>query len=350
MSNKDKKYIKKTALFLGCLIAIVYLIGCSKNEDTAAPTIDKFRVTLKDSTITGVAAGNTIAILGAHLATTYQVLFNDYPAVLNPSFVKEDVVLIQVPDDAPYRGTKNKVKIVTKYGEVEKDFTVIQPEPFIKRFFPTSGNPGDKVIVYGKDLDNIKEVKIGTGICKVLPNGNDTTFQLIVPVDGTIGQLSVETTGGIGLSKSSFGVSLIIYDDKMKAGWDYYDFGNAIIDIASAEQVKKGKAIKVEFPSANGGIGVGTDKAVDAKKFSAVKISIYAKTTATEAKVKIGIVGPDGTTNKYSQIVVLKPGWNDLTLDLIKDLNNPSTINEIQVEEWNNTQKPIIYIDDLGIL
>ncbi len=349
MNNILKKINIKGA-FLLLFVSTLLWSSCQKAEDTTAPSIDRIRVTIKDSTITGAASGNTIAILGVHLGSTYQVFFNDYSATVNSSFVKEDVVLVQIPSDAPYRGTKNKVKIVTKYGEAEKDFTIIQPEPFIKRFFPASGVPGDKVTVWGKDLDNIKEVKIGTGICKVLPGGNDTTFQLTVPVDGVVGQISVETTGGIGLSKSSFGVSLIIYDDKMKTGWDYYDFEDAIVDIENTEQVKKGKSIKVSFPKAYGGFGVGTDKQLDATKFSALKISIYVKTNATEAKLKIGIKGADGTTNKYSQIAVLKPGWNDLTLDLIKDLNNPSTINEIQVEEWNNAQKPTIYIDDLGIL
>jgi hypothetical protein len=350
MSNKYKKSIKQALLFVGYICTLAWAAGCGKDEDTAAPTIDRYRVTIKDSTITGAAAGNTIAILGAHLATTHQVFFNDYLATVNSSFVKEDVVLIQIPIDAPYRGAKNKIKVITKYGEVEKEFTIIQPEPFIKKFFPASGNPGDKVTVYGKDLDNLKEVKIGTGICKVLPGGNDTTFQLIVPIDGTVGQISVETSGGIGLSKSSFGVSLIIFDDKLKSGWDAYDFGDAIIDYASTEQVKKGKSIKVEFPKAYGGFGVGTDKLLDGTKFTALKISIYVQTTAAEAKLKIGIKGPDGTTNKYSQIAVLKPGWNDLTLDLVKDLSNPLKVGEIQVQEWGNAKAPVIYIEDIGML
>jgi IPT/TIG domain len=345
-----KKNISKIG-FLFLFLNIVLWTACDKTEESgAAPTIDRFRVTLKDSTITGAAAGNTIAILGANLGTTSKVFFNDYLADVNSSFVKGDVVLIQIPVDAPYRGTKNKIKVVTKYGEVEKEFTIIQPEPFIKKFFPAAGNPGDKVTVYGKDLDNIKEVKIGTGICTVLAGGNDTTFQLVVPIDGTVGQLSVETSGGIGLSKSSFGVSLIIYDDKMKAGWDYYDFDDAIIDVASTEQVKKGKSIKVSFPKTYGGFGVGTDKVLDATKFSALKISIYVQTTAAEAKIKIGIKGADGTTNKFSQIAVLKPGWNDLTLDLIKDLSSPLKISEIQVQEWGNTVIPIIYLEDIGML
>jgi hypothetical protein len=345
-----KKNISKI-YFLFLFLNIVLWTACDKTEESgAAPTIDRFRVTLKDSTITGAAAGNTIAILGANLGTTSKVFFNDYLADVNSSFVKGDVVLIQIPVDAPYRGTKNKIKVVTKYGEVEKEFTIIQPEPFIKKFFPAAGNPGDKVIVYGKDLDNIKEVKIGTGICTVLAGGNDTTFQLVVPIDGTVGQLSVETSGGIGLSKSAFGVSLIIYDDNIKSGWDSYDFDEAVIDLASTEQVKKGKSIKITFPKAYGGFGVGTDKIYDATKFSAIKAAIYVQTTATEAKVKIGIVGADGTTNKYSQIVVLKPGWNDLTLDFIKDLNNPLKFNEIQIQEWGNAKTPVLYVDDLGVL
>jgi hypothetical protein len=48
--------------------------------------------------------------------------------------------------------------------------------------------------------------------------------------------------------------------------------------------------------------------------------------------------------------LVLKPGWNDMTLDFVKDLNKPDRFFEFQLQEWGNAKIPTIYIDDVGVL
>ncbi len=317
--------------------------------DQTPPTIDKIRVTSKDSIIDGAGAGNTVAIIGKNFSATQAVLFNDYSVSVNPSYIKDDVILVQIPIKAPYRNQINKVKVVTLYGEAIKDFSIVQPAPTIKKFAPSSGNPGDVVTIAGKDLDNIKEVKIGTAVATVLSGGSDSLIQITVPVDGTQGKITITTIGGETKSASSFGVSLIIYDDKMTSGWDAYEW-DATRDMKSTEVVKKGKSIKMTYLKAYGGFGVGASSKIDVTKYSAVKVAIFVTGTAPETKLKAGIKSADGTTNKFSKILVLKPGWNDLTLDFIQDLSNPDRFVEFQLQEWGNATLPIIYIEDLGLL
>jgi IPT/TIG domain len=347
-----KKYSQKYSANGAMLVAIVGILtwaACTKSEDTSAPTIDRFRLTLKDSTIGAAGIGNTVAIIGAHLASTQHVYVNDYEVYLNPSYVKDDVVLIQLVKETPYRGQINKLKLVTLYGEAIKDFKVLQPAPSITSFAPTSGNPGDIVTIIGKDMDDVKAVLIGGDTVKVVAGGTDTQCKVIVPPANAAGQITVVTTGGRTTSATSFGVSLVIYGDKMASGWDAYEF-DADRDMVSTEQVKKGKSIKMTFSAAYGGFGAGTADVIDIKKYSALKMSIYAKTTEPEVKVKIGIKGADGTTNRFSKIVILKAGWNDLTLDFITDLSKPDRFVEFQIQEWGNAKIPVIYIDDIGLL
>jgi hypothetical protein len=348
MKKYSQKYSAKGAMLLA-IVGILTWAACTKSEDTAAPTIDRFRLTLKDSTIGAAGIGNTVAIIGAHLGSTQHVFVNDFEMYLNPSYVKDDVVLIQLVKETPYRGQINKLKLITLYGEVLKDFKVIQPAPSITSFSPTSANPGETVTIIGKDMDDVKKVTIGGDSVKVLAGGTDTQCKIVVPPAGAAGQITVITTGGMATSATSFGVSVVIYGDKMASNWDAYEF-DADRDMLSTEQVKKGKSIKMTFSAPYGGFGAGTADVIDIKKYSALKMSIYAKTTDPEVKVKVGIKGADGTTNRFSIIVILKPGWNDLTLDFATDLNKPDRFVEFQVQEWGNKNIPIIYIDDIGLL
>jgi IPT/TIG domain len=348
MKKYSQKYIIKKVLILA-FIGILGWISCTKSEDTAPPTIERFRLTLKDSSITAAGIGNTVAIIGTHLATTQQVYFNDFPLALNLSYVKDDAILVQLPRETPYRGQSNKVKVVTLYGEAIKDFTVNQPPPTITSFSPSSGDGGTIVTITGKDMDNVKAVLVGADTVKFLAGGTDTQLKIQIPAKGAQGNITLFTVGGEGKSVGSFGVSLIIYDDKIASGWDAYEW-DADRDMASTEKFKKGKAIKMTFQKGYGGFGAGTENKIDIKKYIALKVSIYAETTEPEVKVKIGIKGADGTTNAFGKILVLKPGWNEFTLDLITDLNKPDRFNEIQIQEWGNAKIPIIYIDDLGLL
>jgi hypothetical protein len=349
MKNSILKYTTKMPTMI-LIMGILLWASCKKSEDTSPPTIDKIRVTLKDSVITGIGYGNTIAILGTHLSSTQKVFFNDYPAVVNPSYVKEDVVLVQVPKDAPYRNTINKLKVITLYGEAIKDFTIIQPEPTITSFAPQAGNTGDIVTIIGKDLDNVKLLYIGadTTPIKIVAGSTDTQLKFIVPAGNPAGQITIVTTGGETKSFTSFGISFIIFDDKMASGWDAYEWDAD--RTVSTEQVKKGKSFKMVFTKNYGGFGVGTDNKIDIKKYMAIKVSIYVVGTEPETKIKAGIKGADGTTNAFGKIYVLKPGWNDLTIDFAKDLNNPNRFEEFQLQEWGNTKIPVIYIDDIGVL
>ncbi len=343
-----KKYCFKYTLPT-FLLGILLWSACKKDSDSAPPTIDRFRLTLKDSAITAAGVGNTIAIIGTHLASTQKVFINDFPININPSYIKDDVILVQIPRETPYRNQSNKIKVVTLYGEALKDFKVNQPPPSITSFSPNAGNPGDIITIVGKDLDNVKKVTIGADSVKIISNNSDTEVKVAVPAGGSAGQITVTTIGGSATSATSFGVSLVIYSDVMANNWDAYEW-DADRDMVSTEQVKKGKSIKMTFTKAYGGFGAGTADVINVTKYTALKMSIYAKTTDPEVKLKVGIKGADGTTNRFSKIIILTPGWNDFTLDFATDLSKPDRFVEFQIQEWGNAKLPIIYIDDIGLL
>jgi IPT/TIG domain len=347
MKKYSQKYSAKGAMLLA-IVGILAWSACTKDVDKSPPTIDHFRLTLKDSTISAAGIGNTIAIIGAHLGSTQHVYINDYEIYLNPSYVKDDVVLAQLVKETPYRGQINKLKLVTLYGEVLKDFKVLQPAPAITSFAPNSGKKGDIVTIVGKDMDDVKAVLIGADTCKVLAGGTDTQVKFSVPFDGSAGQITLITTGGKTISATSFGVSLVLYDDKMNSNWDAYE-SDATRDMESTEKVKRGKSIKMVFTAPHGLFGAGTADVLNIKKYSALKVSIYVVSTG-QVKLKVGIKGADNKTSRFAKILTLDPGWNDFTLDFLTDLSNPDRFGEFQIEEWNNAVLPTIYIDDIGLL
>ncbi len=327
----------------------LFLTGCSKGSDTAAPTIERVRITAKDSTILGAGIGNTLAIIGTHLASTQQVLFNDYSVYINPSYIQDNVILVQLPKEVPYRGQSNMLKVKTLNGEASTAFSIIQPLATITSFAPSSGNPGDIITILGKDLDNVKFVKIGSDTVKVVAGGTDMKLQVIVPKNGATGKISVNTVAGESISSTPFGISFIIYDDVMASGWDAYEW-DADRDMENKEHVKKGTSIKMVYTAAYGGFGAGIGTPVKTKGYVALKMSIFIPSTVAETKIKVGIKDAAGSTNQYGKILVLVPGWNEVTLDLMKDLNGPVSFTEFQIQEWGNPKLPTIYIDDLGLL
>jgi IPT/TIG domain len=347
MKKFNQKYMAKLPMLIA-LMGILAWVACTKSVDKEAPIIDHFRLTLKDSTITAAGIGNTIAIIGLHLGSTQHVYVNDFEIYLNPSYVKDDVVLAQLVKETPYRAQINKLKIVTLYGEAVKDFKVLQPAPSITSFAPNSGKAGDIVTIVGKDMDDIKAVLIGADTCKVVAGGTDTQCKIVVPFNGSAGVITLITTGGKTISATSFGVSLVLYDDKMNSNWDAYE-SDATRDMESTEKVKRGKSIKMVFTAPHGLFGAGTADVLNIKKYSALKVSIFSAATG-QIKLKVGIKGADNKTSRFAKILTLDPGWNDFTLDFLTDLSNPDRFGEFQIEEWNNAVLPTIYIDDIGLL
>ena len=123
-----KKNIKNTWLLIIPLLVLGSIMtACERNDEAMGggePRIDYVRVTnpaAGDSLLVGAPLGNLIAIVGENLGTTKHLWFNDQKAALEPTYVTNKTILVNVPNRAP-NVVKNEMILVFANGD-----TLIHP-------------------------------------------------------------------------------------------------------------------------------------------------------------------------------------------------------------------------------
>src|SRR5690554_3465055 len=104
MKNTIGKYKGHWALIAFSLVLGLY--SCTDEEPGSAgpPMIERVRNTdpsTADSAFVSATLGSTLAILGNNLSTTTEVYLNDYPLGVNPAYVTNTSVIVQINDSVP---------------------------------------------------------------------------------------------------------------------------------------------------------------------------------------------------------------------------------------------------------
>src|SRR5215510_14766691 len=82
--------------------------SCKKEHSSATPSISYVRVTnptSSDSLLVGAGQGALIAIVGNNLQGCVQIWFNDQQAVLTPSYISNESIIVRVPAQIPQKVT-----------------------------------------------------------------------------------------------------------------------------------------------------------------------------------------------------------------------------------------------------
>jgi hypothetical protein len=145
--------------------------------------------------------GSKVTLSGRYLTTTTAISFNGVAAefsVLNDSSVTATV---------PATATTGPITLVTAGGTITSKLIFTVKKPHLHAFFPRQGEAGTSVILLGKRLKTIKEVRFnGVTATKVKVNLG-FLLTAVVPADATSGPISVELhDGGQATSRSAFTV------------------------------------------------------------------------------------------------------------------------------------------------
>jgi hypothetical protein len=117
---------------------IIGVMSCKKDDDSSAsdgePVVFYIRSTdpgKSDSLIVGSFMGSLIAIVGDNLGNTRELWFNDQQATLNPTYITDKTIIVNVPSTVPTEVT-NKMRFVFADGsELLQDFSVNVPAPVL---------------------------------------------------------------------------------------------------------------------------------------------------------------------------------------------------------------------------
>jgi hypothetical protein len=386
-----KKNYKLLCMMLSLLLVTAF--SCKKNDmgGTGAPTITRVRTTTKTDTTTGVVKritldssittttttlvgfdstvvaghlGNQYAIIGTNLLTTKSVTFNGVSVYFSPALLTDNSIIITIPSltstatQVPFGPDQtNKLIVVTKYGTASFDFPITQPAPVITSFAPQVANPGDVVTITGQVFNGVTSVKFDKIPATIVGTPTATQIQVQVPQGVSSNLIYVTTPGGTAVSTTTFGFKYVVYTESLAIGWGGqgsggYDGYNSTRTYNDQTHPEAGSYdIKTTFTDPYGalqlGYGGATAVNVATLGLTAIKLSVYAGAGFSAGqKIQVYLNG----TYQIAVQATLTPGaYTDIIIPL-SSLGSPTTITEIDVQNYGVSPPCTIYVDNIGFL
>lgn len=208
-----------------CVGVTSLFMACKKDKAPGEPKISYVRVTSpasSDSLLVGAPQGKLIAIIGENLGGAVEMWFNDQQATLNPTFITNSSILVNVPSQIPLVIT-NKIKIVFSSGKtLLYDFTVQISKPAVNNMVSEFVNDGETAIIRGDYFYQPLTVKFTGGLLGTLVSVSDKEIQVKVPVGAQSGPITVKTN--FGETKSNFWFrdnrNIFISSDPYEGWWN----------------------------------------------------------------------------------------------------------------------------------
>jgi len=223
----NMKSFLKITLLLVLSSVVTSIVSCKKDEvkpNDGKPVIYYIRSTnpeVSDSLLVGTFMGSLIAIVGENLADTKEIWFNDQSATLNPSYITNKTILVNVPSTVPSTVT-SKIRMVFGDGsELLHDFSINIPAPVISGIKSEYVPDGNIVVLYG-DFFFEPKVTFPEDLEAEIVSLTKTELQVKVPVGATTGNITVRTNFGTARSSFIFRDNrnvLLDYDGKNHETW-----------------------------------------------------------------------------------------------------------------------------------
>ncbi|MEG1904564.1 MAG: glycan-binding surface protein [Bacteroidales bacterium] len=204
-----KNHILNIGLIAG---AILLFNACSDDDNDSknggTPIVRYIRTCdeLKsDSLLNSAYLGAKIAIIGENMGSVNKIMFNDRKAKLNPSFVTNNAIIVDIPNEIP--GLKEDlIRLYTNNDSCEFTFETKVPVPAATAMTCEYVKAGDMAQIQGMYFVNDEAVPLKV----VFPGGAEAEIvsqdvnnvSVIVPENATKGPIEIISVYGTG--KSSF--------------------------------------------------------------------------------------------------------------------------------------------------
>ena len=222
------KTLNKSIVLLAMFLAVAGVFtSCDKDDlpNGGQPRIRYVRVTnptSADSLLIGARQGNLIAIVGENLGEAQSMWFNDQPATLNPTYITNTSIIVNVPTPIPNK-ISNKLKIYFSNGDsLLYDFVVQISKPTVSNMLSEHVNTGDVATIRGDFFYQPVTVTFAGGVNGELVSVTDKIIQVRVPAGAQPGQITVKTN--FGETKSDFWFrdnrNIFISSDPYEGWWN----------------------------------------------------------------------------------------------------------------------------------
>ncbi len=202
--------------------------SCEKDDEgikiTGTPVVKYVRSTnpeQADSLIVGAFMGSLIAVVGENLGHTREMWFNDQKATLNPSYITNETILVNVPSTVPSE-VNNKIRFVfSDDTELLYDFSVNVPGPEIATVKSEYVADGGTMRLEGDFFFEPKVIFPGD-LEGTVTASDKTWLEVTVPAGASSGPVVVQTTFGKATSDFIFRDDrniLLDFDQKIHETW-----------------------------------------------------------------------------------------------------------------------------------
>ena len=332
------------------LLMIFSLASCNNGPEkvvnsSAPPVLKRVSLVHKDSTTTEGKRGQQYLIIGNHLKGTRSVTFNGASAYVNRALTTNKNIIVQVPQNAPFRNASDSLVVTNNKGSASLPFHIVQPPPTITNFMPKAGAAGDTLTIVGKIFDNVKTVRFGdatTGKKAKIVSATHTQIKVIVPQGAQNKHITVITPGGSATSKQTFGFQYLLYGDSIGSGFVDGSY-NSTEDYSNTEHVAFGKyAVKVVVTSSYGGMQL-TGGSIDLSNSTAIKLSVYIAKPGGSLNIYV-----NGNYKSNTKVITPPTGkYKTYTIPL-STFGNLKTLKSIVIQGYG--EHPTFYIDNFGVI
>lgn len=354
---KMKANLPMMFLFLG----VFSLISCDSEFDvdrpdtggTAPPVIHSVSEAREDVEVTQGVLESTYIIRGENLSTLTEIYFNGTRAGFNPALGTDNLIFVTVPEEAPFVGQDNVLRLVNLAGSTEYDFSLLT----ITDFSEGTTEEGIKTVtLYGGDFSETSSVTFTSGTeedgnlvereAEIL-SVSETEVTVAVPAGIEQAFIYLETSRGAVAQSDSYGFNYSIFIDQLNEDWTMSQWGGTF-DVQNTDPALGEFSIK-STREAWSGLTFLPSTPISWNAYNTLTVSIYG--TAPDQKINVAI-------NDFNGVVLISTvqgQWTKFNIPLSSFYPNggaPAVINRIDFQEASNTGSAqyIFYVDDFGFL
>lgn len=160
-------------------------------------TTFKVKPTITDFTPKSGVPGDTVVLTGSAFIGATSLRFGSVPT----TFVVDSYT--QITTTVPDGAVTGKISVTNTAG-TGFSATAFKVGPVITGFSPTSGQPGDTVVITGSSLSGATSVEFGTTPATTFTVDSATQVTATVPDGASTGKIRITTPNGVAVSDTSF--------------------------------------------------------------------------------------------------------------------------------------------------
>ena len=238
------------ALLLCSFFVLPLLSSCDETDESASTPISVSAVYLEDADsdvpdrpVTFARLGQVLRLEGKGFAGVKKVLVNGYETYINPVYVTDNNLLVQISRETPTSkaadDVRNTIRIIKAATELTYNFEIRSAAPAITSVSHTMPQAGDTIVINGTGLVEIEKITFpgDVVVTEGIVSDEDGKFcKVAVPagVSADGGSILVEGANGGAYSSAYFNVKrgvLLDFDGNGQQGfWGWSQTGSMLND------------------------------------------------------------------------------------------------------------------------